>query len=120
MRRRFIYSSELGRLVEVTPFQEEQRAPAVFGDLPDYASPIDGRLVSGRSQRREDLKRHGCRPYEAGETQAAERRRAESDAQLERNVNATIDKWFATSSSRKHELLEQALRGGAGADIVRR
>jgi hypothetical protein len=32
----------------------------VVSDLPDYASPIDGKIVSGRAARREDLKKNGC------------------------------------------------------------
>jgi len=38
--------------------------PFVVSDIPDYRSPIDGRMISGRSQRREDLKRNNCVPYE--------------------------------------------------------
>jgi hypothetical protein len=34
--------------------------PTVISDIPEYASPIDGRLISSRSARREDLKRHNC------------------------------------------------------------
>lgn len=35
-------------------------APAIISDIPEYASPIDGRLISSRSARREDLKRNNC------------------------------------------------------------
>lgn len=38
--------------------------PYVVGDIPDYVSMASGKLVSGRVQRREDLKRTGCVPYE--------------------------------------------------------
>jgi hypothetical protein len=34
--------------------------PTVRSDIPEYASPIDGRLISGRAQQREDLKRNDC------------------------------------------------------------
>ena len=34
--------------------------PATFGDLPGYASPIDGRWVEGRRARRYDLESNGC------------------------------------------------------------
>lgn len=40
------------------------RGPHIWSDLPDYQSPIDGRCVSGRVQRREDLKRNDCVEYE--------------------------------------------------------
>lgn len=34
--------------------------PYVVSDIPEYASPIDGRMITTRSERREDLKRNGC------------------------------------------------------------
>jgi hypothetical protein len=35
-------------------------APMVMRDIPEYESPIDGRMISSRSQKREDLKRNNC------------------------------------------------------------
>lgn len=35
-------------------------APYVVSDIPDYASPITGEIISGRAARREDLKKHNC------------------------------------------------------------
>lgn len=35
-------------------------APMVMRDIPEYRSPIDGSLITSRSQRREDLKRNDC------------------------------------------------------------
>jgi len=49
----------------------------VVPDIPDYTSPVDGRLVSGRKQRREDLKRNGCVEYDPGMRETAVRRRDE-------------------------------------------
>ncbi len=51
--------------------------PTVFGDITPYASPIDGRPINSRTQRREDMKRNECRPYEGREEEAAEVRRQE-------------------------------------------
>lgn len=42
------------------------QAPMVISDIPEYRSPIDGRIISGRADRREDLKRNNC--VEAGDT----------------------------------------------------
>lgn len=33
-------------------------------DIPDYISPVTGKLVSGRVARREDMARAGCVEYE--------------------------------------------------------
>jgi hypothetical protein len=35
-------------------------APIVQSDITEYRSPIDGRPITSRSERREDLKRNGC------------------------------------------------------------
>lgn len=44
---------------------DEQRArplqaPASYGDLPGYRSPIDGRWIEGRRARQYDLQSNGC------------------------------------------------------------
>jgi hypothetical protein len=38
--------------------------PFIMSDIPEYRSPIDGRVIGSRSQRRDDLKRNGCVEYE--------------------------------------------------------
>ena len=35
-------------------------APRVMSDIPEYRSPIDGTLITSRSQRRYDLEKNGC------------------------------------------------------------
>jgi len=57
-----------GRLVGddgLPMLNQEERArplqvPRVFGDLPAYASPLDGRMIEGRRARRYDLERSNC------------------------------------------------------------
>lgn len=39
-------------------------SPHITPVMPEYQSPIDGRVISTRHERREDLKRNGCVPYE--------------------------------------------------------
>ena len=34
--------------------------PMIISDIPEYRSPIDGRLITSRSERRDDLKRNNC------------------------------------------------------------
>lgn len=38
--------------------------PTVLADIPTYNSPIDGRPITSRSHRREDLRRNGCVEYD--------------------------------------------------------
>ncbi len=41
-------------------------APMVIRDIEPYRSPIDGKEISSRSARREDLKKNDCVPWEPG------------------------------------------------------
>lgn len=44
--------------------EEERNAPIptpqVFGDLPGYQSPIDGKWIEGRRARKYDMESNGC------------------------------------------------------------
>jgi hypothetical protein len=76
VRRRYRYDSQTKELIEV-PWDSKQEAlaPVVWDDLPAYESPIDGRVIEGRRQRRNDLARSNCRPYEGKEQELKEARR---------------------------------------------
>lgn len=42
------------------PFKGQVCRPFYSPDIPDYQSPIDGRWITSRTHRREDLKRNDC------------------------------------------------------------
>nr|DAO70308.1 MAG TPA: hypothetical protein [Caudoviricetes sp.] len=42
------------------PYAGQVCMPSVISDIPEYRSPIDGKAITSRSQRREDLKRNNC------------------------------------------------------------
>lgn len=46
------------------PFAGQIVMPSVVSDIPEYRSPIDGRVIGSRSERRDDLKRNNCVEYE--------------------------------------------------------
>lgn len=46
------------------PTRDEMPLPFVVSDIPEYRSPIDGKLITSRSERRDDLKRNGCVEFE--------------------------------------------------------
>lgn len=64
MRNRYIQDPKTLELVPAE--QYEPAAPRVYihGDYDTYLSPVTGQPVTGRVQRREDMKRHGCVDYE--------------------------------------------------------
>lgn len=42
--------------------------PQVIPDIPEYRSPIDGKLITSRSARRYDLEKNGCREWEPSDS----------------------------------------------------
>jgi len=54
-----------------------------------YSCPITGKQIEGRRAHIENLKQHGCRVYEAGETQEFVKRRA---AEQEKATDAMLDR----------------------------
>ena len=47
-------------------------APRIISDIPEYRSPIDGKMITSRSHRRDDLARNGCIEWEPGIGKKAE------------------------------------------------
>jgi hypothetical protein len=70
-------------------------APFIRPEIQAYQSPVDGRVINSRAQRREDLKRTNSLEWEPGIRTDAERTRL---ANIEKNVatvEASIDKTVA-------------------------
>jgi len=62
--------------------------PVVVGDYGEYDCPITGEPVEGRAAHRENLKKHGCRLLEKGESREAPQRRTDSiDSSLDSILN---------------------------------
>ena len=53
-----------GKLVDKSTLvsSDTQGVPAILGDVPDFVSPIDGSVVSGRAGLREHCRRHDVVP----------------------------------------------------------
>lgn len=86
----------------------------------NYDSPIDGRPITSWKQREEDLARSGCRPYDPGMRQDVDRFHKQVDAELDRSVDAHIDAAFEKMPARQREQLENEVKSGASAEIIRR
>lgn len=85
-------------------------APMGFADLPGYESPITGQWVEGRAARRNDLARHGCRPWEGMEQEqkhAAACRRAE-EVRQEKALEETVQYAWNELKPEQRRLLENA------------
>lgn len=84
-----------------------------------YDSPIDGKPITNKHARREDLRRNDCVEWDPGMKQDAERKRAEVERSLDQGVERSVDEFFATAGTRKLEKLEAEVRAGADARIER-
>ena len=94
-------------------------APSIQPDFAPYNCPITGKLIDGRKAHRENLARHGCRVLEAGETAQAKRAAAESERQLDKSVDETVESFVANLPARKAEQLAAEIQGGLTAETVR-
>jgi hypothetical protein len=63
-------------------------------DIPEYTSPIDGRVIRGRRARKYDLERSNSREYEGleAEQKEAARIRAHKEKQIEAKVDETLQR----------------------------
>ena len=102
-----------------TSMERKLTAPAVIGDYAPYTCPITGKLIEGRRAHEENLKRHGCRVLEPGESRdATKAREAESEALLE-SIGETAAATVAALPARKQEQLANELAGGADLSVDR-
>lgn len=95
-------------------------APMVAGDLQPYLSPVDGREISGRRARKEDLLRNNCVEYEPSFREYTTRAKARDEEKLERAVEETVDAEISRMPARKREKLIEELSAGASAEVVRK
>lgn len=94
-------------------------APMVRGDYAGYKCPITGSWVEGRRAHEENLRKHGCRVLESGETEAVKRNRAASEAALDASVEATVEEFFETLPTEKKERLAAEVESGADTVLTR-
>lgn len=87
--------------------QSRYQAAYVMPDLPGYESPIDGKWVEGRAQRREDLKRHGCIPYDPEMKKDAKRFNEDMARKNERALDEAAHRAFYSLDAKKQRLLRE-------------
>jgi hypothetical protein len=83
-------------------------APMGIVDIPAYQSPATNKWITSRSERREDLKRAGCREWEgiAAERKEAAKRKAADEQKNEAALDHAVrSAWRDMPDSKKTELL---------------
>lgn len=100
--------------------EKQLSAPAVRGDYEAYDCPITGKRIEGRRAHEENLRAHGCRVLEPGETREVDSRRKRQDEALDKAVERTAEEFVAKLSSPDKEALGTALDKGLDVGVVRK
>ena len=97
-----------------------RRAPMAFirQDV-HYQSPVDGRIINSSFARKDDLARNNCIEYDPEMKKDYVRRVKDDEKRLDKSVDEQVDRMVSTMPSRKRERLENELRAGASAEVVR-
>lgn len=99
--------------------ERQLSAPAIVADYAGYTCPVSGKRIEGRRAHEENLKRHGCRILEAGETEQVSRQRASEEARVDREVESTVEQFYETLPTDKREQLAVAVQSGLDVAIER-
>lgn len=79
-----------------------------FADLPEYQSPVTGKMIRGRRARRDDLERNNCRPFEGVESEERATREylAKKDREFDARLTETLSAGYESLSSESRQALE--------------
>jgi hypothetical protein len=84
-----------------------------------YQSPIDGRPITTKQARLNDLAANDCVEYDPSLKAYGERRRQQEQAALERSIDETVEREIQTMPTRKREKLTAELDGGMDVEVTR-
>jgi putative FmdB family regulatory protein len=120
------------KFLPLSRYDEEQECPScmqpavkqllpfrVQADYAAYQCPVTGRSVDGRKAHAENLKRTGCRILETGEKEQVEKNKAAGDAQFERDLDHTVDKFIDQLPTDKKNRLVAEAEAGVTVNIER-
>lgn len=95
-------------------WEEKQRHEArhtayIIADIEPYESPIDGRVINSRTQRRDDLERHNSRPWEGREQESKEAKRREGyiEQKNDSQLHETVSRAYYQLPPSKRDLLRR-------------
>lgn len=85
-------------------------APMGYVENIEYTSPIDGRPITTKHARLDDLARNNCRPWEGmeQETKVAKQRAVSEERALDAKLETTIGETFAALPPEQKRVLEAA------------
>lgn len=85
-----------------------------------YDSPITGAPITSQAARQEDMKRHGCIPYDPEMKKDAARKQQDAQQALDSAIETTVAEQIAgMSSGRRERLANEVVHQGADVEVVR-
>ncbi len=84
--------------------------PMIAPMFEDYESPIDGRPITSKQKRLDDMARNDCVPYEVGIVEENTKKLKTAEDKLERDIDRTVDYSIAQMPTKQREKLEQELK----------
>lgn len=94
-------------------------APFIQPDFAPYNCPITGKVIEGRKAHEANLRAHGCRVLEAGETEAAKRASKASDEAFFEKIAESAAATVAAMPAAKQEWLANELSAGLDVSFER-
>jgi hypothetical protein len=93
LRKRYVYNDKTGKMEEIS-FAPRIHLYEIMPDLPDFVSPIDGKVVHGRRGLRDHNKRYGVTNISdyKGEWERFQNKRAEIVQGTQRTDKARIER----------------------------
>ena len=98
------------------PASRKVCAPFIQPDYAPYDCPITGKRIEGRKEHEANLRAHGCRVLESGETRSTSAAAKASDEAFFDRIAESAAETVAAMPPRKQEQLANEL--SAGADVV--
>lgn len=94
--------------------------PLISVENVGYDCPVTGRWIGSKREHRENLRQQGCRVLESGERENNERARVRAEAEVERQLDITVEKTIESWDSAKKERLANELeRGNVDLQVAR-
>lgn len=84
-----------------------------------YRCPVTDVPITTKRAHDENLKKHGCRVLETGETEQAKRVRMEADLQLDKSVEATTEAFVENLSGDQRSQLANEVASGLDVGFQR-
>lgn len=84
-----------------------------------YTCPITDKPIMSTYEHQENLKKHGCRVYEPGETEGIKKAQKSAEQQLDKSVEATAEEFVDKLSGDKRSQLVNEITSGVDVAFQR-